>query len=182
MIARNLYHFARVKKEFGQGVELKSRGGRHTAPHQRVEVRILLQEYQRAELHSRQAGRRIKDDDDGKGIDTFRNGVEHLCQGRLATWTKETTMAHVFLKQPKETVTSAVDPLDLVSGMDDHSESIDNGICEEEGWDAGMPVMGDMFLHDGELIICSNIEQAKMNSSWEYKDGMDGDDLTASIN
>ena len=124
----------------------------------------------------------MKDDDNGKGIDTFCNGVEHLCQGRLATWTKETTMAHAFLKQPKKIATSAVGPLDLVSGMNDHSESIDSGIYKEGGWDVGMPVMGDMFLHNGELIICSNIEQANMDSNWEYEDGMDGDNLTASTN
>ncbi|KAH7920579.1 hypothetical protein BV22DRAFT_996910, partial [Leucogyrophana mollusca] len=63
VISRNLHHFGRIKKEFREGVGLAVRSGRHTAPHTRPEVKVLLQVYQQSELHYRRTGRIIGDQD-----------------------------------------------------------------------------------------------------------------------
>jgi hypothetical protein len=49
--SRNIHHFLRLKKEWGQGLGLSKKGGKHQAPHTKPEVRKLLQKYQDEELH-----------------------------------------------------------------------------------------------------------------------------------
>ncbi|KIJ17495.1 hypothetical protein PAXINDRAFT_9449 [Paxillus involutus ATCC 200175] len=51
-ISRNLHHFGRIKKEFREDMLLAARSGRHSAPHTKPEIRILMDEYAKAELHS----------------------------------------------------------------------------------------------------------------------------------
>lgn len=61
VISRNLHHFARIKTDLREGVELGRRSGRHSVPHINPEIRTLLQVYNDCELHKRQPGRIYKD-------------------------------------------------------------------------------------------------------------------------
>ncbi|KAF9038843.1 hypothetical protein BDZ89DRAFT_1216543 [Hymenopellis radicata] len=83
-IARNLHHFQRLKADFLDGVGLAERSSRHTKPHTKPEVRILLHEYLVQRLHYR-AGRMI-----GKEptiVQThFKMGCTVMRAGRLKKW------------------------------------------------------------------------------------------------
>ncbi|KAF9232804.1 hypothetical protein BU15DRAFT_80791 [Melanogaster broomeanus] len=155
VIARNLHHFGRIKKEFCSGVGLQPRSGHHKAPHTRPEVRLLLEEYHKVELHSRRVGRRMADDDDGKGIDSFGKGVEHLRSKRLATWIKETSTTRSLLR--RSSVTPQDIPVQPLHTPDDDDPE-DNTVEGSELSSLAMPVMGNMILEDGQLIIDLDIE------------------------
>ncbi|KIJ64811.1 hypothetical protein HYDPIDRAFT_111412 [Hydnomerulius pinastri MD-312] len=90
VVARNLHHFARIKLEVRQGEGLAQRSGRHTAPHMKAEVRTLLAEYQRRELHLRRPGRSYTGPDDIFHADDFKKGFNSLQSGRLSNWATET--------------------------------------------------------------------------------------------
>ena len=51
VISRNLHHFARIKMDLREGVELSKRSARHSVPHVNPEIRTLLQVYKDCELH-----------------------------------------------------------------------------------------------------------------------------------
>lgn len=63
VISRNLHHFARIKMDLREGVELSKRSGRHSVLHVNSEIRTLLQVYKDCELHYRRPGRVYEDTD-----------------------------------------------------------------------------------------------------------------------
>ena len=88
VISRNLHHFARIKTDLREGVELGKRSGRHSVPHVNPEIRTLLQVYKDCELHKRRPGRVYEDTDK----DDFQKGFIKLGSGgKLKKWIFDTT-------------------------------------------------------------------------------------------
>ncbi|KAI0351471.1 hypothetical protein OH77DRAFT_1416044 [Trametes cingulata] len=91
IVSRNLHHLARLSDELKSGVGLKARSGRHSAPHLHAELRTLLSEYKRAELHSRRPGRTYVTGEENFRVTDFRKGLASLRNGKLGRWIKEST-------------------------------------------------------------------------------------------
>jgi hypothetical protein len=68
VVSRNLHHMGRVKKDLQEGVGLSARVGHHSDPHMQPEVRTLLKEYVRHELHKHRSSRLIDEED----VDDFQ--------------------------------------------------------------------------------------------------------------
>ncbi|KAI0362305.1 hypothetical protein OH77DRAFT_1377558, partial [Trametes cingulata] len=51
VVSPNVYHFVELRNEWGTGVGLARRRGRHPEPHSRPEIRTLLELYKDVELH-----------------------------------------------------------------------------------------------------------------------------------
>ena len=93
--ARNIHHFLRLKKEWGQGLGLAKKGGKHAEPHTKPEVRKLLQKYQDEELHLFRPGRHYDDAD----VDDFSRGYKKLQEGALHKWIAETTRTRGLMQE-----------------------------------------------------------------------------------
>ena len=110
--SRNVHHFLRLKKEWGQGLGLAKRGGKHSEPSTKPEVRKLLQKYQREELHLFRCGRQYDDAD----VDDFSRGYNRLWGGGLEKWITETTTTR-GLMQELEDIAETLDDKDEEGGL-----------------------------------------------------------------
>ncbi len=107
IVSRNLHHMARLQDDIKASLGLESRPGTHPDPHQRPEIRILLEEYKATELHLRRPGRVIgKKGADPRDTDDFRRGVLGLRSGKLSKWIKES----IFLRSPRRSMYSTSNP------------------------------------------------------------------------
>ncbi|KAI0348908.1 hypothetical protein OH77DRAFT_1440721, partial [Trametes cingulata] len=102
IVSRNLHHLSRLQDDLNAGLGLNARPGTHTEPHQRPELRILLQEYKSVELHSRRPGRGYSSLSKKPGVaardpDDYRRGLQNLRSGKLQKWIKESS----FLRSPR---------------------------------------------------------------------------------
>ncbi|KAI0745745.1 hypothetical protein C8Q76DRAFT_604373 [Earliella scabrosa] len=89
VLSRNLAHLARLRDDLQEGVGLAHRSGHHTEPRRRAELRILLNEYKRCELHCRCPGRTFVSGEENRKLSDFRQGVVNLRGGKLQTWIRE---------------------------------------------------------------------------------------------
>ncbi|KAH7905521.1 hypothetical protein BJ138DRAFT_1130454 [Hygrophoropsis aurantiaca] len=176
VVARNLHHFGRIKKEFKEGVGLSARSGRHTAPHTRPEMKILLKEYKDSELHLRRPGRKISRVNIEKGIDDFERGIQYLRKTKLPAWIKETTATRGLRRQENRSLIDS-DPVQT-EHSDDTEESApveDANVSANEEQDQPRAPLGDMFIVDGELIIDTNIEADLITGFDDDEEGDEGD-------
>ncbi|KAJ7434386.1 hypothetical protein B0H11DRAFT_2372740, partial [Mycena galericulata] len=90
--SRNIKDIYDLKADFRASVGLAKRSGRHKEPHERPEVKILLREYQKAELHKRRPGRTFSD---GRNVDNFQAGINLLEGGVLRRWAHRTTNSRI---------------------------------------------------------------------------------------
>jgi len=51
IVSRNVHHFLRIKKEWGAGLGLSDKSGKHSEPHTKPEVTKLLKKYKDTKLH-----------------------------------------------------------------------------------------------------------------------------------
>src|SRR5882762_7556104 len=137
VVSHNLHHMGQVKFDLWEGLGLSARSGHHTDPHTNPEVKTLLQQYARHELHSRRPGRTIYDDD----VDDFANGWDQLTRGKLKKWVAETTRAHGMGLRTADV------PL-MVEEDDD-----DEGMEDDTGISAPAPSFGSSSIVDGRLVI-----------------------------
>jgi hypothetical protein len=107
-----VHHFLPLKKEWGQGLGLAKRGGKHSEPSTKPEVRKLLQKYQREELHLFRCGRQYDDAD----VDDFSRGYNRLWGGGLEKWITETTTTR-GLMQELEDIAETLDDKDEEGGL-----------------------------------------------------------------
>jgi hypothetical protein len=155
--SRNIHHFLRLKKEWGQGLGLSKKGGKHQAPHTKPEVRKLLQKYQDEELHLFQRGRQYDDAD----VDNFSRGYNKLWGGGLQKWITETTMTRGLMEE--------------LEHIEDKRDDED-----EEGDNAGEEVVltaGRCYMDDGELVIETGENSADELQETEDDHGDDGDTM-----
>jgi hypothetical protein len=155
--SRNIHHFLRLKKEWGQGLGLSKKGGKHQAPHTKPEVRKLLQKYQDEELHLFRRGRQYDDAD----VDNFSRGYNKLRGGGLQKWITETTMTRGLMEE--------------LEHIEDKGDDED-----EEGDNAGEEVVltrGRCYMDDGELVIETDENSADELQETEDDRNDDGDTM-----
>ncbi|KAJ7936588.1 hypothetical protein B0H13DRAFT_1589566, partial [Mycena leptocephala] len=90
--SRNIKDIYDLKNDFRTGLDLRKRSGNHKKPHERPEVKILLQTYSAAELHKRRPGRTYED---GRDVNDFERGTTHLRAGTLSKWATRTSKSLV---------------------------------------------------------------------------------------
>ncbi|PIL27740.1 hypothetical protein GSI_10893 [Ganoderma sinense ZZ0214-1] len=88
--APNAVRFMELKGEWGTGVGLARRHGKHPDPHSRPELRTLLSTYQETQLHYFREGRSY---DSKPSPNLMHEGIKALLGGKLKSWTQETTHA-----------------------------------------------------------------------------------------
>lgn len=150
VIALNLHHFARIKTAYGrEAVGLKPRAVHHTKPHQKPEVKKLLQVYQEHELHSFRPGRKIDEYD--REIDDYATGVNYLQGTKLKRWVEESLRGR-RRSMDANSEEKSVDMPDL----DVWWESDDQGDNSE--FDKAKMTLGHAVVIDGELVIGTSNE------------------------
>ncbi|KAI0368163.1 hypothetical protein BV20DRAFT_948539, partial [Pilatotrama ljubarskyi] len=96
VISPNVYHFVELKNQWGGGVGLAARRGRHPEPHSRPEIKTLLATYKDAELHSFCPGRSHHTWTEVKS--NFEAGVVDLEQKKLKKFIGDSTRARSILQ------------------------------------------------------------------------------------
>lgn len=81
--SRTVQHIERIKKELRPALALSPKGWKHTAPHDRPEIKILLDVYRTTQLHTFGQGRQYQSSIDF--VDNFTQGVEKL-EMKLDKW------------------------------------------------------------------------------------------------
>ncbi|KAI1792869.1 hypothetical protein LXA43DRAFT_886661 [Ganoderma leucocontextum] len=166
-------HFMELRNEWGSGVGLAKRRGRHPAPHSRPEIRTLLRVYREQQLHLFRKGRAYvtKPVTNIMREGTIKLQKQKLQKFKLAS-TRSRAVAH---RQPPPAPTLNTDantgtrvPLeqviaDMLNSISDSEDSTepdndDTNDCDElEGGDSdGYGEMGNgstMYWEDGELVI-----------------------------
>ncbi|KAF8811180.1 hypothetical protein BYT27DRAFT_7221584 [Phlegmacium glaucopus] len=129
-ISHNLHHMGCIKTELREGISLSKKSGKHSDPHMRPEVKMLMQSYAHHELHSRRPGRIIDNND-------------KLKSGKLQKWVTETTRARAVGSASTSSESSAVP---VGGNLDESDDEV-----EEEPGDA--PTLGSMQFVNGGFII-----------------------------
>jgi hypothetical protein len=143
--SRNIKDIYNLKADFRAAIGLSKRTGRHRKPHERPEVKILLQEYRQAELHKRRPGRTFSD---GRNVDNFQTGIKVLEAGALKKWAKRTTNSRIRQFQRPDTQSTNVPEEE----SDSEHESDWSDESDEDGNSEPM-TLGDMTYEDGRFVI-----------------------------
>ena len=93
--SRVVHHTERIKKEMRSTLALSPRGWKHPRPHDRPEIKILLETYHTTQLHMFRKGRQYRSSAQFK--DEFSEGVKKLPE-KLTKWKAE--LAHSDLVTP----------------------------------------------------------------------------------
>lgn len=151
IISRNLRHLAELKVAWWTGVGMKKKAHKHSDPHTRPEMLILLKLYRDTELHSCRLGLQIDDRD----TDDFARGVKKLREGALQTGLARTAAKRQVLRTdpapPPANPTS-----DDSSDSDDtdvESESSDSDPEDDAGITQFYATRGSTYMVDGELVF-----------------------------
>ncbi|KAF4596165.1 hypothetical protein EYR40_008153 [Pleurotus pulmonarius] len=86
--SRNIMDIYQLKADMREDIGLSERTGKHTKPHEKPEVRILLKAYMESELHHRRPGRHYGIPRD---VDDMQRGINALSSGGLLKWVTKTT-------------------------------------------------------------------------------------------
>ncbi len=134
--APNAVHFLDLKNEWGTGVGLAKRQGRHTVPHSRPEILTLLQTYRATQLHQFRAGREYNSP---PTRNLMSEGVRKLGDSKLQTFITESMRARgLFTHQ------STGNPSDTPNGV---QESPTHPTSE----DSDLEARGRRLLEESDL-------------------------------
>jgi len=81
--SRMVHHTERIKKEMRSTLALSPKGWKHPKPHDRPEIKILLDQYRTTQLHTFRKGRRYRSS--ARFEDEFAQGVKRLPE-KLKKW------------------------------------------------------------------------------------------------
>ena len=81
--SRTVQHTERIKKEVRPALALLPKGWKHTKPHDRPEIKILLDVYRTTRLHTFRKGRQYRSTTDFE--DEFSRGMDRL-EAKLEKW------------------------------------------------------------------------------------------------
>ncbi|KAF9500116.1 hypothetical protein BDN71DRAFT_1577613 [Pleurotus eryngii] len=148
--AQNILDVYKLKQDLCDSVGLSRHPGKHTKPHEKPEVKILLKEYANLELHSWQPGRiysALRD------VDDMARGIDTLSKGGLSKWVKRTTQSH-GLREGQAAIDMHNDGEDVESeGRDSDSESLyDENEASQESTDGALTMVGLIHLRD--RVVC----------------------------
>ncbi|KAM5533546.1 hypothetical protein V8D89_012762 [Ganoderma adspersum] len=175
VVAPNAMPLTELKNSWGTGVGLAGRSGRHPEPHSRPEVRILLDEYQRVELHHFRPGR--EHPGAPHTIDMFQAGIDSFENTKLDKWKNDATRSQGLQHHGVHSHTAGEDVPD--DPGDGEATDINQGELEVDSEDLKdircMRSGGSMQLVNGELVVeyDSDSDQRKIGAK---EGGMDIDD------
>ncbi|KAJ7769072.1 hypothetical protein DFH07DRAFT_938258 [Mycena maculata] len=166
VISRNLRNIALLKLAWRTGVGMEKKTHKHSDPHTKPEMRILLKVYRETELHQRRLGRQIDDRD----TDDFARGVKKLREGALEAFKAKTLFNRQVVRTdetPAETAAEAVETHteDTHSGSESEeseksslssSNSSDSSDSDDEVDEPGPQfhaTRGSTSFIDGELVF-----------------------------
>lgn len=155
--SRNIKDIYDLKADFRAGLGLAKRSGRHKEPHERPEVKILLREYRKVELHKRRPGRTFSD---GRDVDNFEAGIKLLESGALKRWAKRTSNSRI--RQAERTTTS--DTTHDINDMNADSEHESDWTDDSDDEDHPPMSLGDMHYEGGKLVINVDGEEDDMTA------------------
>lgn len=148
--SRTVQHIERIKKELRPALALSPKGWKHTKPHDRPEIKILLDVYRMTQLHKFRQGRRYESS--VCFVDEFTQGVERM-ETKLDKWKSELKhsdlMATTHLGVPR-----ASSPHSEPLGDENGPAGDDNRADDGEEDDLAVSVAqteGHYRFEDGEL-------------------------------
>ncbi|KAK7687036.1 hypothetical protein QCA50_009536 [Cerrena zonata] len=122
VVAPNISHFTTLKNTFREGLGLAKRRTKHTAPHSRPEIKILLRTYRDEELHLFRTGRCYGDVD--HDVDTFAKGYKALYEGKMSKFIVESTAR--LGGQERSRAETLEDFMERVVNIGDDDEDMDD--------------------------------------------------------
>lgn len=151
--SRTVQHVERIKKELRPALTLAAKGWKHTKPHDRPEVKILLDVYCSTQLHTFRRGRQYRSS--ACFVDEFSRGTERL-ETKLDKWKADLghsdLMATTTLKTP-----NVLAPDDETDGDDKVGDVEKTGDGEEEDVAVGVPqTEGHREFVGGELHMVND--------------------------
>ncbi|KAF6749148.1 hypothetical protein DFP72DRAFT_1014734 [Ephemerocybe angulata] len=169
VISPNLHHFARIKIEMRAGVGLSKHSGRHSEPHMKPEIKILLDVYHKHELHKRRAGRVYND----VNKDNFNKGAVKLQGGRLKNWISETTSNRDLLRKARtawKEVASTLEQTEL-SDDEDYGDSLFTVDPADEHIPSTQTELAFPEIVDGRMVL--QVETAEdLEADMDDEDGL----------
>ena len=140
--SRVVHHTERIKKEMRSTLELLPKGWKHPKPHDRPEIKILLDEYHATRLHEFRRGRKYQSS--SEFVDEFTEGMKKLPE-KLGKWKVE--LAHSDL------MGASLEGFKPVSEIDDVVEDEDEELVHPN---VSRPTGGCREFVNGELQIIAN--------------------------
>ena len=114
--SRVVHHTERIKKEMRSMLVLTQKGWKHPAPHDRPEIKILLDVYRTTQLHTFRRGRHYRSS--VQFVDEFSRGVERLPE-KLRKWKAELAHSNLVSAEPPEASTLVQDPENSMGDEDE---------------------------------------------------------------
>jgi len=155
--SRTVQQVERIKKEVRPALELSSKGWKHTKPHDRPEIKILLDAYRTTQLHTFRRGRQYRSS--ASFVDEFSGGMERL-EVKLEKWKADlerSDLAVMTLLGTPKALAPDSDELGNDTKADDNSElSNDDEASDGKGEDLTVSTAqteGYREFIDGELRI-----------------------------
>ena len=102
-----VHHTERIKKEMRSTVALSPKGWKHPKPHDRPEIKILLDTYRTTQLHTFRKGRRYQSS--AQFEDEFSRGVKRLPE-KLKKWKVGLTHSDLVATTSFGTSNTALEP------------------------------------------------------------------------
>jgi len=137
--SRVVHHTERIKKEMRSMLALSPKGWKHPAPHDRPEIKILLDVYRTTQLHTFRRGRHYRSS--AQFVDEFSRGVERL-PDKLRKWKAELAHSDLMNTESLGAQNLAQDPDDTTGDENEelpqlsihqitegHREFIDGEFC-----------------------------------------------------
>jgi len=166
VIAPNAYRFVLIKKAVSEGIGLTKKGGKHTEPHTKPEMRTLMSVYQSEQLHLFRRGRTYSEDDLRK-VDDLGRGATKLAGGKLESWVLETMRARLSIPNMDAADNSnEVDRLEM-GNFDRLDAEIQENQQTNEEW-----TRGNIVDADGELMF----EYSNDNNDGDEAEGLEETD------
>jgi len=148
--SRVVHHTERIKKEMRSTLALSPKGWKHPKPHDRPEIKILLDLYRVTQLHTFRKGRRYRSSIQFE--DEFSEGVRKLPE-KLKRWKAELVHSDLVNTASSETFKPASGP-DDTDNLDEDDELLRSN--------AHQLTEGHRELIDGELYIVNDEELRRM--------------------
>lgn len=150
-------HVERIKKELRYALALSPKGWKHTKPHDRPEIKILLEVYRTTQLHTFRRGRQYRSS--RSFVDEFAQGIERL-ELKLDKWKTELKRSDLMMRLGETEATIPDDELGVEQMDDGEEKDLVVGVAQTEG---------HCEFVDGELHMVDD----EVGSEEEGSEGMD---------
>lgn len=157
--SRIVHHTERIKKEMRSTLALLPKGWKHPKPHDRPEIKILLDEYRTTQLHTFRKGRQYRSSANFE--DEFSQGMKKMPE-KLKKWKADLMHSDLMTAHTTSPGTSGVGPEvgDTMEDEDEELPQLSHRLTE-----------GHRELVDGELWIINDEELRRSQEEGADDDG-----------